>query len=222
MYTGHICSIYWISWFRLDWACCILSSGQNFLLQILMFTYPLLLSGPVHLKSSPGFCTEQVHSGGCQLCLERKIIQPSMMMLASNFSRTNYVVLAFGTPLSVLKMQKSAWEYRAYRYYPSVDKLSSEFPADSSKRETNLSFLVGVVQLVCWHANVSICSNVHSGAAALSASIMLLRFSLASSSFTLRKSLFLSDDRLHSRMHSVRWYLLITMPSGLQFQKRFS
>ena len=42
-----------------------------------------------------------------------------------------------------------------------------------------------------------ICSNVHSGAAALSASMMLLCCSLDSSSFTLRKSLYLSDDRLN-------------------------
>ena len=48
-----------------------------------------------------------------------------------------------------------------------------------------------------------ICSNVHSKAAALSASMMLLRCSLASSSFALRKSLFLSDDHLNSRMYSV-------------------
>ena len=41
------------------------------------------------------------------------------------------------------------------------------------------------------------------GAAALSASMMLLCCSLASSSFTLKKSLFLSDDRLNSRMYSV-------------------
>ena len=47
-----------------------------------------------------------------------------------------------------------------------------------------------------------ICSNVHSGVAALSAPMMLLCCSLASSSFTLRKSLFLSDDRLNSRMYS--------------------
>ena len=67
-----------------------------------------------------------------------------------------------------------------------------------------------------------ICSNVHSGVAALSAPMMLVCCSLASSSFTLRKSLFLSDDRLNSRMYSVRCYLLITMPSGLRFQKRFS
>jgi len=67
-----------------------------------------------------------------------------------------------------------------------------------------------------------ICSNVHSGVAALSAPMMLLCCSLASSSFTLRKSFFLSDDRLNSRMYSVRCYLLITMPSGLRFQKRFS
>ena len=49
-----------------------------------------------------------------------------------------------------------------------------------------------------------ICSNVHSGTAVLSASIMLLCCSLASSSFTLRKSLFLSDDPLNSRMYSAR------------------
>jgi len=67
-----------------------------------------------------------------------------------------------------------------------------------------------------------ICSNVHSGAAALSASMMLLCCSLASSSFTPRKSLFLSDDRLKSRTYSVRWFLLITMLSGFRFQKRFS
>ena len=51
-----------------------------------------------------------------------------------------------------------------------------------------------------------ICSNVHSGAAALSATMMLLCCSLASSSFTLRKSSFHSDDRLNSRtrIYSVR------------------
>ena len=48
------------------------------------------------------------------------------------------------------------------------------------------------------------CSNVHSGAAALSASMMLLCFSLASSSFTLKKSAILSDNRLYSRMYHVR------------------
>jgi len=45
--------------------------------------------------------------------------------------------------------------------------------------------------------------------------MMLLCCSLASSSFTLRKSLFLSDDRLNSRMYSVRSFLLITTPSAL-------
>jgi len=67
-----------------------------------------------------------------------------------------------------------------------------------------------------------ICSNVHSGAAAVSASMMLLCCSMASCSFTLRKELLLTDDRLNSRMYSVRWFLIITMPSGLRFQKRFS
>jgi len=57
---------------------------------------------------------------------------------------------------------------------------------------------------------------------ASSASMMLLCCSLASSSFTLRKSSFLSYDHLNSRMYSVRFFLLITMPSGLQFHKRFS
>ena len=39
----------------------------------------------------------------------------------------------------------------------------------------------------------------------------------------LRKSSFLSDDRLNSWMYSVRWFsVLITMPSGLRFQTRFS
>jgi len=37
-----------------------------------------------------------------------------------------------------------------------------------------------------------------------------------------QKSWFLSDDRVNSRMYSVRWSLLITMPSGLRFQNRFS
>jgi len=53
-----------------------------------------------------------------------------------------------------------------------------------------------------------ICSNVHSRADTLSASMMLLCCSLASSSFTPRKSSFLWDDRLNSKMYSVRWCLL--------------
>jgi len=65
-------------------------------------------------------------------------------------------------------------------------------------------------------------SNVHSGVVALRASMMFLCCSLASSSFTPRKSSFLLDDRLNSRMYSVRWFVLITMPSGLRFQKRCS
>ena len=75
-----------------------------------------------------------------------------------------------------------------------------------------------------WHlpATKLICPNVHSVAATLSTSMMLLCCSLASFSFTFRKSLFLSDDRLNPRMYSVGWFLLITMPSGLRFQKRFS
>jgi len=64
-----------------------------------------------------------------------------------------------------------------------------------------------------------ICSNVLSGASASSASMMLLQCSLASSSFTPRKSLFLSNDCLNFRMCSVWWFLLITIPSGLWFQK---
>jgi len=64
--------------------------------------------------------------------------------------------------------------------------------------------------------------KVHSGAFALSASMMLLCCSLASSSFALRKFSFLSDDRLNSRMHSVWWFLVITVPSGLRFQRRCS
>jgi len=52
--------------------------------------------------------------------------------------------------------------------------------------------------------------------------MMLLCCSFASSSFTLRKSSFLSDDRLISRMYIVWWFLLITMPSSLRFQKRAS
>ena len=71
----------------------------------------------------------------------------------------------------------------------------------------------------CGSATKCICSNVHSGAAALSAWMMLLCCSLASSSFTLRKSSFLSNDHLNSRMYTVRWFLLITMPLGLRFQK---
>ena len=63
----------------------------------------------------------------------------------------------------------------------------------------------------------SICSNVHSGAAALSASMMLLCCSLASSSFTPRKSSFLSDDRLNSTMYGVQYFLSIT----IRFQKQF-
>jgi len=61
-----------------------------------------------------------------------------------------------------------------------------------------------------------ICSNlnVYSGAAALSASMMLLCCSLALSSFVPRKSSFLSDKGLNSMMYSVQWYLWITMPSG--------
>ena len=64
-------------------------------------------------------------------------------------------------------------------------------------------------------------SNVHSGAATLSASMMLLCCSLASSYFTLRKSSFLPDDRLNSRMYSVGWFLLITIPSSLWFKNGF-
>jgi len=51
--------------------------------------------------------------------------------------------------------------------------------------------------------------------------MMLLCCSLASSSFTPRKPSFLSDYRLNFRMYSVQWFLLITMPSGLWFQKNF-
>jgi len=40
--------------------------------------------------------------------------------------------------------------------------------------------------------------------------MMLLCFSLASSSFTLKKSAILSDKRLNSKMYHVRWFLLIT------------
>ena len=40
----------------------------------------------------------------------------------------------------------------------------------------------------------------------------------SSFSFTPRKSSFLSDDCLISKMYSVRRFLLITMPSGLRFQ----
>ena len=47
-------------------------------------------------------------------------------------------------------------------------------------------------------------SNVDSGAAALSALMMLLCCSLASSSLAPRKSLFPSDDCLNCRMQSVR------------------
>jgi len=73
----------------------------------------------------------------------------------------------------------------------------------------------------CGSATKCICSNVHSGAAALSAWMMLLCCLLASSSFTLRKSSFLSDDCLNSWIFSVQWFLLITMPSGLRFQNQF-
>jgi len=41
---------------------------------------------------------------------------------------------------------------------------------------------------------------------------------ISPSSFTPRKSSFLSDDSSNSRMYSVRWFLLIIMPSGLWFQ----
>jgi len=64
-----------------------------------------------------------------------------------------------------------------------------------------------------------ICPNVHSWACTLSAPMMLLCCSLASSSFTPRKFSFLSDDHLKSRMYSVWWFLLITMPSSLRFQQ---
>jgi len=50
----------------------------------------------------------------------------------------------------------------------------------------------------------------------------ILCCSLASSPFTPRKFSLLSDYRLNSRMCSVRWFLLITMPAGLRFQKQFS
>jgi len=60
-----------------------------------------------------------------------------------------------------------------------------------------------------------ICSNVHSGAAALSASMMLLCRSLASSSFTTRKPSFLSDAFLIFRMYSVRWFRILWLTSCL-------
>jgi len=65
-------------------------------------------------------------------------------------------------------------------------------------------------------------SNIHSGADDLSTSMILFARSLVSSFFTPRKSSFLSGDRLNYTMCMVRWFLSITMPSGLQFQKRFS
>ena len=63
-----------------------------------------------------------------------------------------------------------------------------------------------------------------SRAGALSASIMLLYCSSASSSFAPRKSSFLSDKCLNSRMYTTMVFgsFLITMPSGLRFQKQFS
>jgi len=123
-----------------------LSSGQNFLLQILMFMYPLLLTqaGPVHLESCPGFGTCQVHSGGCQFRLERNLIQPFEMMLAYIRSRTNNAVVAFDTPLAdlrVVTVRRSTKFAKCKslpgkpRAYPSVDKFSNGFPADSSKRD---------------------------------------------------------------------------------------
>jgi len=66
-----------------------------------------------------------------------------------------------------------------------------------------------VIEIVLYYcttrlpATKSNCSNVHVAAATLSAATMLLCCSLASSSFTLRKSSFLSDDRLDSRMYSI-------------------
>jgi len=56
----------------------------------------------------------------------------------------------------------------------------------------------------------------------LSAVMMCLCCLIASSSFTLRKSLFLSYDYLNSRMCRFEWFLLITIASSLQCQKRFS
>jgi len=57
-----------------------------------------------------------------------------------------------------------------------------------------------------------ICSNVHAGAVTLSASIMLLCWSLASFSFTPRKSSFPSDDRSNSSVYSVRWFYAVRPP----------
>ena len=79
-----------------------------------------------------------------------------------------------------------------------------------------------VIQIIFHYCNTPPCLKinllkVHSRAFALSASMMLLCCSLASSSFTHRKISFLSDDRLNSRMHS----LVITVPSGLRFQDYF-
>ena len=85
-----------------------------------------------------------------------------------------------------------------------------------------LALVIDIVSHYCTMppslATKLICSNVHSGAAALSAWMMFL---CCSSSFTPRKSSFLSNYRLNSKMYSVRWFMLITMPSGLRFQKRF-
>ena len=58
-----------------------------------------------------------------------------------------------------------------------------------------------------------ICSNIHTGAADLSASMMLLFCSLASPSYTPRKSLFLSDEV--EILGCLVFFLLITFPSSL-------
>ena len=83
------------------------------------------------------------------------------------------------------------------------------------------TILILVLCLLC--VTMLVCSSYSSFAPSSPFfSMMLLCCSLASWSFILRKSSFLSDDRLNSRMYSVRWFLLITMPSGLWFQNRFS
>ena len=52
--------------------------------------------------------------------------------------------------------------------------------------------------------------------------MILLCCSLASSSLTLRNPYFCQMTVWTLGMYSVWWFLLITMPSGLRFQKRFS
>jgi len=67
-----------------------------------------------------------------------------------------------------------------------------------------------------------ICINCHSGAAALSAPMMLLCCSFASASFTSRNPLSLSVDRLNSKIYTIFRASLIATTFGRLPQKRFT